>query len=132
MRKTLIVSGMQVRIFRLAQGVERDAKQAEFREHLELKFDGKIKAPPSVGLHVFGFIAYSAPLSILLRRHFCNKHEVNRQKMRRRFAKSPKFHAQSKALRVQPAGPLAGPLGWRVPRHRCAASALTACQRSGG
>jgi hypothetical protein len=58
--------------------------------------DGQIKPPPSVGVHVFGFIAYSAPLSILPRRHFCNKHEVYRQKMRRRFAKSPKFHAPSK------------------------------------
>jgi hypothetical protein len=28
------------------------------------KNDCQIKAPPSVGLHVFGLIAYSAPLSI--------------------------------------------------------------------
>jgi len=64
MRKTLIMSGMQARIFRLAHGIERDAKQAELREHLELKFDGQIKAPPSAGVHVVGFVAFSAPLSI--------------------------------------------------------------------
>jgi len=98
----------------------------------EMKYDGKIKAPPSARVHVFGFLAFTAPLSIRPRRRFRNKHHFNRQKIRRRFAKNPKCYAQSKVLCVQPAGPLVGPQGWRVPRHRCAASALTACQRPGG
>ncbi len=67
---------------------------------------------------MFGFLAFTAPLSIRPRRRFRNKHHFNRQKIRRRFAKNPKSYAQSKVLCVQPAGPLAGPQGWRVPRHR--------------
>lgn len=56
------MSGMQARIFRSAHGIERDAKQAELREHLELKFDGKIKAPPSGGVLMVGLPGFLALL----------------------------------------------------------------------
>jgi hypothetical protein len=62
--------------------------------------DCQIKAPPFGSAHMVGFIAFQAPLSIRPRRRFRNKLHFNRQKIRRRSAKNPKFYAPSKdALR---------------------------------
>ncbi len=46
--------------------------------------DGQIKAPPSAGVHVVGFVAFSPPLAICTRWRLHKKHQANSQIMRRR------------------------------------------------